>query len=722
MLFYIASALLLLQAAPSDTIQEPQPAPATAPLPTDSYLDDAARELVARARERRETVDRSIAQYRTVARDRVSVGARAAGRDRTLYMHETAARILWRRDAPGEIEMLGARSATPMFSSDVRVPSPLGGMGTYLAFDPADPDLIRAAFTDSDNSVRHPLAVGSEAHYRFRSGDITRVRLADGTTLRLVELQVIPRRKEFFLASGSLWLDADTHALVRAVMRPARPWDIDLDGDEDSSDVPRLVKPIRGEIRYIAIEYGLWEMRWWMPRLITFEGVAEVGALGGLGGTIRYERTYSDFQISGAPAASPASDADSVLTRCPKEKEKGPGSLSCRCLGGRCYQFAVHVPQDTASLLNSPYLPPSFFAPGPALITDSEMRQIRELIDRIQPPVWALQRPTLRWEVARADLLRYNRVEGLSVGARGSADFGALSADATVRLGAADLEPNVEAGLERQSFDRRLRVAGYRRLANVDPAQRPLGLGNSLSALFLGRDEGDYFRALGAEVVGTPPRSAAQPYRWRLFAERQREAVKETDFSLPHLLDREREFRPNLAAERADQIGASLELRTERGLDPAGFRWGAEAFVEGAAGTFGYLRPSLALSAATPLPGRFRGAVEVAGGSSFGELPAQSAWYLGGTGSVRGYAPRAATGEAFWRARAEVGNQLPGARWVLFSDAGWAGSRDAVQLDPQLLSAGAGVSFLDGLVRFDLARALRGERQWRAELYVNGTL
>lgn len=714
MTLLLAAALAALQLTTADTVP---PAAAAA----DAYLDAGARELVERARTRRQTVDRSIAEYRTLARDRVSVGLRALGRDRTLYTHESAARIHWRRDAPGEIEMLGARSAAPMFRNGVRVPRALHRLGAYLTFDPADPDLIRAAFTDSDNSVRHPLAEGSEAHYRFRSGDTTRVRLADGTTLRLVELQVIPRRNEFFLASGSLWLDADSHALVRAVVRPARPWDIDLDGDEDD-DVPGFVKPVRGEIRYIVIEYGLWEMRWWMPRLIAFEGVAEAGTLGGLGSTVRYERSYTDFRIAATPAAGPPADVAPVLTRCPQDAEDGSPALACRCLGRRCHQYTVHVPRDTASLIDSPYLPPTLFAPGPVLVTDAEMRQIRELIGRLQPPVWALQRPTLRWDVARADLLRYNRVEGLSVGARGSADFGALAADASVRLGIADREPGVELGVERRSFERHLRVAGYRRLAAFDAAPRPLGLGNSLSALFLGRDDGDYFRALGVELLATPPRAAPQWYAWRLFAEQQRAAEKQTEFSLPRLFDGDRSFRPNPAADRAEQVGASLLLRAARALDPAGVRWTADVRLEAQAGTFGFGRPSLALGAAAPLASRLRGAVEVAGGTSVGALPAQALWYLGGPASVRGYAPAAAAGTAFWRARAELSNSLPAARLVLFSDAGWAGPREDVRLDPALLSAGVGASLLDGLLRFDLARALRAERGWRAELYLNGTL
>lgn len=726
MLLTLVAVLLSFQAA-ADTLPSRTPDPSTA----DAYLDAGARELVSRARIRRETVDHSIGQYRTLARDRLSIGMRAVRRDRQLYLREVAARVLWRRDGPGEIEVLGARQAAPMFTSTVSVADGLRSHGVQLAFDPSDGDLVRAVFSDSDNSIRHPLAPGSEVDYRFRTGDTTTLRLAEGRVLRLIELQVIPRRREFHLASGSLWLEAETHAVVRAVVRPARPWDIDLDGDEDTDEVPGFVKPIRGEVGYIAIEYGLWEMRWWLPRLIAFEGSLEAGVLGGVGASLRYERTYSDYRVTAAATEPAAEPAGGVLTSCPRRergerRERGDGDdpdrLSCRCMGGHCYQFAVRVPADTASLLRSEHLPPSIHADGASLVTPAEMRQIREALERMQPPVWRLERPVVRWSIARQDLLRYNRVEGLSVGGRAELDFGALSADATLRLGIADPEPDFSLGMGRQTVARGLRLAGYHRLAPVDPAQRPLGLGNSLSALLLARDEGDYFRASGAELLVTPPRPATQWYRWRIFAERQHAASKATDFSLPHLVDGTRLFRPNLAADPADLAGASLLVGVQRGRDPAAPRWSAELFAEGAVGSFRYVRPALTTAVSAPLPGRFLGALEVAGGASVGELPAQSAWYLGGSGSVRGYAPLAAGGDAFWRARAELSNALPGARWVLFSDAGWAGPRGDVQLDPPLLSAGAGASFLDGLVRFDLARSLRGERRWRAELYLNGTL
>src|SRR5690606_39186977 len=87
-------------------------APSAAHLES-AYRDETARSLVARARERRRTVDRSVDRYRAIAREHIWAGLRVPGRDRTLYRRETATRIDWRREGPIRLEVLGAREVIP---------------------------------------------------------------------------------------------------------------------------------------------------------------------------------------------------------------------------------------------------------------------------------------------------------------------------------------------------------------------------------------------------------------------------------------------------------------------------------------------------------------------------------------------------------------------------------------------------------------------------------
>jgi hemolysin activation/secretion protein len=120
-------------------------------------------------------------------------------------------------------------------------------------------------------------------------------------------------------------------------------------------------------------------------------------------------------------------------------------------------------------------------------------------------------------------------------------------------------------------------------------------------------------------------------------------------------------------------------------------------------------------------------AVEASAGTSAGSVPAQSLWYLGGPASLRGYAGAAAVGEAFWRARVDLASQATGARLTLFGDAAWAGPRAAFADNAPfaakpLLAWGVGASFLDGLIRLDVARGLRRPAGWRVDLYWDGAL
>jgi hemolysin activation/secretion protein len=87
---------------------------------------------------------------------------------------------------------------------------------------------------------------------------------------------------------------------------------------------------------------------------------------------------------------------------------------------------------------------------------------------------------------------------------------------------------------------------------------------------------------------------------------------------------------------------------------------------------------------------------------------------------VRGqYADTAVTGNAYWLTRLELGGRLQAARPVVFGDLGWVGSRDALaDVGRPLSGVGAGVSFLDGLVRLDLSRGLFPARRFRFDMYV----
>jgi hypothetical protein len=69
--------------------------------------------------------------------------------------------------------------------------------------------------------------------------------------------------------------------------------------------------------------------------------------------------------------------------------------------------------------------------------------------------------------------------------------------------------------------------------------------------------------------------------------------------------------------------------------------------------------------------------------------------------------------------RLELGRGIAAARGVVFADLGWAGPRDLWSHPGRPMSgAGVGLSFMDGLVRADLARGIHPGKRFRFDLYV----
>jgi hypothetical protein len=737
MILLLAALLATQTAPPADTI-------AARDAPSGTFADEGARVMLTAARARRESTESAVVRYRNLATSRISVGISTLRRERLLYRCESAVRVDWQRDEPVRIEVLGAREVIPIVSAR---PKAEKSECSGAIFDPTEDRLSlgTAGFLRADSGyARHPLSVGSEADYRFRSGDVTTLRLPEGRVIRLRELQVIPRRSDSRLVRGSLWLEEESMAVVRAVLQLARPFDLQRDGDEgDDSDVPAILRPVRADVRFITVEYGLWEGRWWLPRRSSVEGEMQAGSM--LKVPFRMEQGYAEYEVWGDAQAHPPREArlDTPAEACvPRGRRSEPADSvdaeresyhiavgtggaevsiprsSCICRDGRCWRVE-RVLADTAQLLTSVHLPSSIFEEGEMLFSEREMMELRDLLRASAPAPWQPARPQFRWGWQGLDLIRYNRVEGVSLGTKAEIELGRGSVDATARLGVADLVPNLDVGFTTSGVVTERRIGVYQRLNSVRPANRALGLGNSLNALAFGRDDGFYYRSAGGEVLLRP--SVGGGITARIFAEHQRAAVKGTDLALPGLW-RAHRFPDNIKASDATQVGLDLGWTHNRGLDPTGRRTSIAVLAEMAGGDYRYVQPSATVSGSLPLGGGLLGGVEISGGTSFGEIPEQRAWFIGGPATVRGYSAGAGVGSSFWRTRAEVARAAPGARLILFSDAGRAATTRTPGLDPTLLSAGAGASFFDGLLRLDLARGLRGDGGWRLDLHLDAPL
>jgi hypothetical protein len=387
-------------------------------------------------------------------------------------------------------------------------------------------------------------------------------------------------------------------------------------------------------------------------------------------------------------------------------------------------------PCDRSELADSPDLPHSLFDEGEAVFGAADRDQLLASLDLSLQPGWGPQPPVVRTGL---DLLRYNRIEGLSPGIEASSALGrGYTARAEARIGTGDWVPNGGLSLERSNGRTTLGLGVFHRLAVAnDFWGSPLSFGASAANLAYARDEGFYYRTWGAELRarGEQPGPLGANVEWRLFLEQHRSAGTDPNlqFSLAGIAGNT-QFERNIDATQLTALGASGEARRTFGANPFRYRLALRSAVEGAVTDrsdalgntmYGRLASEATLSR---LFGRLGASLTGAAGSSIGDLPIQRAFYIGGLHSVRGQfaRPDAATGhvgEAFWLGRTELGMNFSVLRPVLFYDVGWSGSRsDFANPGRPMSGAGAGVSIMDGLLRFDLARGIWPEQRWRADV------
>jgi hemolysin secretion/activation protein ShlB/FhaC/HecB len=736
-----------------------------------AFKDAQARSLLAFARKARMEQDSALMSYDATAYQRISAGLGFSkiGRDRLIFRTESAIRVQWRRDVGAYVDLKGVRTVLPGIPQegqdeareDLADEDDMWPIPYYPGYEQLWIGSGMARSQVNEREIVHPIAEGAEAYYTYEAGDTVSFRLPDGKVFNLRELRVRPREPKWNVVVGSLWFDIRTGQLVRAAYRLAVPLDVwtmvKQEDPKSMNDIPKwvmpLISPINAQVTAIAVEYGLHQGRFWLPRVRAAEGSAQVSFMRV---PFKMEQSFKYASVNALdslPAIRLAGGERPRLDTLPdslREKVRDSIRVAARarrdsireglierprhvsaCDTGKVMMrtarngdmggmpVAYRIPCDVAALEHSPDLPPSIFDPGDELFDAKEREAlIAEALSLTAQPNFSFRPvvpPTLK---AGAEFFRYNRVEGFSFGGLASQQFGGgYTASALGRIGLADREPNVELTVERSNLSQAVRVAGYNHLVSANDWGNPLSFGSSLSAILWGRDEGFYYRSSGVEVGWRQERGAR--FDWRIFAEQERTAKQETNFSLAHATHGAL-FQPNIDAQRGTYIGSSMRLTHSHGLDPQGFRVFTDLRAEAAASDSAYGRAALDLTVTQGFGKLIAGALTLSGGSSIGALPAQRRWYLGGSQTIRGQAPDTSlSGNAFWMTRAELGAGLASARPVVFTDLGWVGSRDAMdKVGRPLSGVGVGSSFMDGLVRFDVARGIYPTKQWRVDMYV----
>ncbi len=712
--------------------------PALTPaLLASAFKDSRARELLLRARAARLTQDSTLTGYEANAYERMSVGMgfKRIGRDRLLMRAERAANVRWQRGKPVMITVTGQRSVFPAMDgvgdgemdlgTKSDIPYVPGRESLWIGGGLAKADV-------SEHEMIHPLASGAEAFYTYSSGDSVSFQLPGGGRIELRELHVRPRQQKWNVVVGSLWFDASSAQLVRAVYRMAQEMDIlavakEVDGDDPKDEIPRWVRPMitpmKAKVSAVTVEYGLHEGRFWLPRSQTIEGDANVSFMRI---PFKLEQRYSYSSVNGTdpfPELTVAvgdTATDSVSRAARRERRKSEcktGTDRMRTVndwGGEGLRV-VRTPCDSVALAKSPDLPKSIYEEGETLFGSAERDALVDMALTLgAQPEFGPQPPTISYGLS---MTRYNRIEGLSTAIAAEQVLGAgYTAKAVFRIGYADLAPNGELALERTDGRRTISAGAYRRLAASNDWGDPLGFSSSLSALLFGRDEGFYYRTWGGEIKGRDHDGIIRS--WRLFGEQHTDAHVKSEFSVAHPSGPKNAL-TNIDAVNGTIVGLALGHHSSFGLNPHGFRALTDVKLEGAAGSFDYARGSFQTTLSRGLGRALDGALTIGAGTSGGVLPIQKQYFIGGVQTVRGQRAGAAIGDAFWLTSAEVGTSAVGIRKILFADLGWAGSRESFSKPRRPLSgAGVGASFMDGLVRFDVAKGIHPEKNVRVNLYV----
>ena len=730
----------------------------TPELERTAFLDPGARDLLIKARAARLSQDSELQSYDAKAYQRITVGLglRVIGRERLLFRSEGAARVRWSRDQGALVEITGQRAVSPAAGGPVEFE--FGSM-TPVPYYPGIEQLwigsneVARAEVD-DRELVHPIALGSEAYYRYSLGDSLIFTLSDGKRITLRELRIHPRRPEWRLSVGSFWFDNSSGQLVRAVYRFSAPMDIwavakeesrrakedpsnsggmsELRELEEDDDIPGWVRgmmsPLKANLEAVTIEYGLYGGRFWLPRTQFAEARAQAGFLRM---PVRIEQSYSYASVNGPEAVpalvppprsvwdslfGPGSKPYDSLTR---EERRERNRAIARAAGTNARQRAarrqreceetgsytrswdrhegaltmnVKVPCDSTLLVNSPDFAESIYSPNEDLFGVSERDDLLKALDFSLQSVWAPQRPVTQYGLS---LTRYNRVEGLSTGVAASMELGrGYSVDGSARIGTGDWSPNAELGMARSNGRTTWRLAGYRELSVVGDWGAPLSFGAGLGAFLFGRDDGFYYRSAGLDLTRT---ISSGSLTTRFFAEHHSEAEVTTGFSLARAMGTASRFGENILATRGNVAGLSIRDVRSAGLDPQGWRAFSEVRLEG-----GYFAPSadsldanLYTRAAVDLTvsrglGQRAAASLTVGAGTADKAPVQRQFLLGGTETVRGQRPGTQGGDTYWLTRLEIGRGIASARGVVFGDIGWAGPRD-LWSHPGRPMSGAGV-------------------------------
>ena len=691
--------VLLLPAPTPATAQPPDP-----PQPT--YLDETARQLVAGARSTLAATRQAITTHSALVRERIAFDAPTGRRDRPWMRGSRVARARWSRTAPAAVDILdqhfrhpGIGPGQPRYFQGLR--------DDHLPIDPlADPfTLGLAPFMGPDAAaaaIHSPLGPDAERYYQFRSNGITTLQLDNGETIEAIPVTAIPRYRSIRLVAAIMWIDPETHGLVRTAYRPAKRIDHEVAGvlreadgwwlgldiavdDGDAAADPPANQPgwfgqlinetftavllgIETDISAVVVDLAPAQPDRWLPRRVQwtgYTGIESITSTGSVAPTLPFVIEWTQEPSDGGQ------DETGLLPTDRQWNLKRARDDALR-LGNTLGAIGTGDAGDTSEAASPWYL---------------------------YPPIWTL------------NLVRYNPVEGVSIGAQARRDFGWWRSLLTVRAATREWKeiPDLDLTLQRDRPGHRMQFSIYRALRTG--ALGAGGIDGFPLPVIFESDSLDFHRSTGAAMRFLSGSGDRLGLSLSLFAER--DEVVETGDENDHEDENGTEH-DHAAAARTDddetghqrnRFGAALEWKPWwGGMGQESIGAGGTVSVRGSAGDNAHVRTVIEGALLLPVAARISLGLQAGFANVSGDPAPQDLWDLGATGAfLRGLDEAVETDRA-WMARADLQFPVRYARLSLFGD--WARAEGG-----DYYAAGAGLVLLDGLLRVDLAQGLTAERE-----------
>jgi hypothetical protein len=488
-----------------------------AAIAAQTWNDDRTLALVARAAERRaqQLADTGLTDYQATARGYLTflaqLGEGFPEPPKIVKADELALEVYWRAPDLSKQRIVGRRDT-------LLLPTDINYHRDHLGIVQNNfPGIIRLGEGDEVSDVPHPLSTAGMAQYDFAISDSMRIRLA-GREIEAYRVTVRPRDDRQPRVIGAVFIDRNTGEVLRMAFNFTRAAFLDKQLEDIS----------------IVLENVLVEGRFWLPNRQEIE-IVRTGAWLDYParGIIRGRWEICCYSVN--RGIDPAFFRGAEIVQSPQP------ILDRHVWHGRILDS---LPEDVRASSDETI----------RAVQDEARRLVRaEALARVQRTALSAR--------AVSDFVRFNRVEGLAIGAGAMRQMGAgIGAAIRGRWGFDDEKAKGQVAL---SFSRAsgagVELSAYSDHRDIADIQETSVIRNSLAAQEFGSDYTDPFSVEGVGLVARfGERFGA---RWSARAAVERHARLEI-----HATPASGRFESTIPALRSDVVEGSL--RAERPVTP----------------------------------------------------------------------------------------------------------------------------------------------------------